>query len=382
MDAASFFRGQRLSSTARAYARGEIITGVEAGTVSVALEVEASPEAAFDVLVDELAGAFARTGIEFSPGPDGRILEGGFEVGHVTAWDPPRHALLRWRAAEWDPEDVTELELRCEPAGDATRITLEHRGFGRQFWAEHEVIGWFADQVAAPFLSRSSPRMFGNWLTDRAARRPFGGFARTSYREPTHHRPSFGAILAALQPGPDDMLLEIGCGGGAFLAQALRTGCSAAAVDHSSEMIRVARDLNADAIADGRLEIVQADAARLPFEDDTFTCAAMMQVFFFFVDPVAVLSECRRVLRDDGRLAAFTVSEEARGTPAAPEPMASRARFYTDEELVQLARDAGFASASVTRPDLEPFARQAGLPEDVVALFAADQRAGQLLVAR
>ena len=85
MDAASFFRGQRLSSTARAYARGEIITGVEAGTVSVALEVEASPEAAFDVLVDELAGAFARTGIEFSPGPDGRILEGGFEVGHVTA---------------------------------------------------------------------------------------------------------------------------------------------------------------------------------------------------------------------------------------------------------------------------------------------------------
>jgi hypothetical protein len=61
--------------------------------------------------------------------------------------------------------------------------------------------------------------------------------------------------------------------------------------------------------------------------------------------------------------------------------MASRLRFYTDEELVDLARAAGFSDASVTRPDLEPFARDAGLPDDVVALFAGAERAGQLLVA-
>ncbi len=349
--------------------------------VRVALEVEAEPEAAFDAVVEELTAALGRSGIELSPGEDGRILEGGFEVGRVTAWDPPRRAAWRWRSAEWDPEDVTELELRAESSGDATVLTFEHRGFGKQFWAEHEIIGWFADQVAAPFLARSSPRMFGNWLTDRAARRPSGSYARTSYRDPTHHRPSFGAVLAALEPGPDDALLEIGCGGGAFLAQALRTGCRAAGVDHSPEMIRVASELNADAIAEGRLEIVQADAARLPFDDDSFTCAAMMQVFFFFLDPAAVLAECHRVLRTGGRLAVFTVSEEAKGSPAAPEPMASRARFYTDEELVDLARAAGFSDASVTRPDLEPFARDAGLPDDVVALFAGAERAGQLLVA-
>jgi len=354
---------------------------VEDGTVSVALEVDTDPQVVFDVLLEELAAALARIGVEFEPGPDGRIVEGGFEVGRVQAWEPPARAQLRWHAADWDPDDVTEVELRCARTDEATRLTLEHRGFGRQFWGEQEIVGWFADQVATLFLSRSAPRMFGNWLTDRAARRPSGGFARTSYRDPTHHRPSFGAVLAVLQPGLEDVLLEIGCGGGAFLAQALRGGCRAAAVDHSSEMVRVTRDLNADAIADGRLEIVQADAARLPFADNVFTCAAMMQVFFFFLEPAAVLAECRRVLTPGGRLAVFTVSEEARGSPAAPEPMASRARFYSDEELVQLARGAGFGDASVTRPDLEPFAREAGLAEDVVALFAADQRAGQLLVA-
>ena len=352
------------------------------GTVTVALEVEAEPQAAFDVFLEELATALGRSGIEFEPGPDGQVREGGFEVGRVTEWDPPAHVAIRWRAAEWDPEDETEVDLRAERSGEATRLTLEHRRFGKQFWAEQEIVGWFADQVATPFLSRSAPRMFGNWLTDRAARRPSGSFARASYRDPTHHKPSFGAVLAALQPGPDDALLEIGCGGGAFLAEALRSGCRAAGVDHSPEMIRVASELNSDAIAEDRLELAQADAARLPFADDAFTCAAMMQVFFFFVDPAGVLAECRRVLRDGGRLAVFTISEEARGSPAAPEPMASRARFYTDEELVDLARGAGFAEAAVTRPDLEPFAREAELPEDVVALFASDQRAGQLLVAQ
>ena len=83
------------------------------------------------------------------------------------------------------------------------------------------------------------------------------------------------------------------------------------------------------------VEIVQADAARLPFADDVFTCAAMMQVFFFFLEPAAVLAECRRVLTPGGRLAVFTVSEEARGSPAAPEPMASRARFYSGDDLAE-----------------------------------------------
>jgi hypothetical protein len=36
-----------------------------------------------------------------------------------------------------------------------------------------------------------------------------------------------------------------------------------------------------------------------------------------------------------GRLALYTTSPELRGTPAAPEPLASRGHFYEDEELVE-----------------------------------------------
>ena len=62
--------------------------------------------------------------------------------------------------------------------------------------------------------------------------------------------------------------------------------------------------------------------------------------------------------------------------------MASRGHFYTDEQLVALARAAGFRLASVEHPDLESHARSAGLPDDIVALFTGAGRAGQLLLAR
>jgi hypothetical protein len=45
-------------------------------------------------------------------------------------------------------------------------------------------------------------------------------------------------------------------------------------------------------------------------------------------------------------------------------------RFYGDDELKQLALEAGFDEAKVVRRDLEPFARQAGVPQEHLGLFA------------
>jgi len=74
---------------------------------------------------------------------------------------------------------------------------------------------------------------------------------------------------------------------------------------------------------------------------------AMSIVFFFLDDPVGVLRECRRVLRADGRLALYTTAPELRGTPAAPEPIASQGHFYSDDELARLAERAGLRDVGV-----------------------------------
>jgi ubiquinone/menaquinone biosynthesis C-methylase UbiE len=135
-----------------------------------------------------------------------------------------------------------------------------------------------------------------------------------------YHRPNFKAILAVLGLRPDDNLLEVGCGGGAFLQDALKSGCKAAAIDHSSDMVRVAREVNHAAIQQNRLEIREADASSLPYPDGIFSGAVMTGVFGFITNPLQALSEIRRVLAPGGRLVLFTGSKELRGTPAAPEP--------------------------------------------------------------
>ena len=48
-----------------------------------------------------------------------------------------------------------------------------------------------------------------------------------------------------------------------------------------------------------------------------------------------------------GRVAISTTAPEARGTPAAPYPLATRGHFHTDEELVRLALAAGFREARI-----------------------------------
>jgi hypothetical protein len=54
--------------------------------------------------------------------------------------------------------------------------------------------------------------------------------------------------------------------------------------------------------------------------------------------------------------------------------MASRLRFYEDDELKDLGRKAGFEEVDVARRDLEPFAREVGVPEEQVGLFAGVTR--------
>lgn len=186
---------------------------------------------------------------------------------------------------------------------------------------------------------------FEDWLTDRVARRPAGTRARSVYGEASVHDFARRAILGALGLRPEDRLLEIGCGGGLLLREATGSGADVTGLDHSEAMVELARENAPEA------RVVLGRAEELPWSDGAFTAIAMSVVFMFLPDPGRVLVQCRRVLSPRGRLAIVTTAPELRGTPAAPEPLASHCHFYSDAELADLLRSARFTEVAVVNDD-------------------------------
>jgi ubiquinone/menaquinone biosynthesis C-methylase UbiE len=179
---------------------------------------------------------------------------------------------------------------------------------------------------------------------------------------------------------PEDKLLEVGCGGGAFLEEALRSGCSAWAIDQSRDMVSVATSVNARATEEGRLKIVHCDASHIPFPDAMFNYAVMSGVLQFLSEPVATFREILRTLKPGGLLVVTSSTKELRGTPAAPEPIANYLRYYEDNELESLAKLSGFSEVTVSRPDMTELARKSGIPDSELPLYGGNY--GQLLIAR
>jgi uncharacterized protein YndB with AHSA1/START domain len=134
--------------------------------------VDATPADAFAMFTDEI-GLWWRTGtrywndaergktVRIEPHVGGRFVEvydldsgEGFEVGHVTAWQPGERLAFTWTQADWPDGTETSIEITFAPADAGTRVRLEHSGFedvpgaerfaGRYSGGWNEVLGWFA----------------------------------------------------------------------------------------------------------------------------------------------------------------------------------------------------------------------------------------------
>lgn len=109
------------------------------------------------------------------------------------------------------------------------------------------------------------------------------------------------AVLAALDPTPGEVLIEVGCGGGLLLRELGRavapTG-SVLGVDVSDDQIEAARQLCAD-LPNTRAETGSATA--LAAEDGRFHASVSTQVLEYIDDVVAAVAELARVTRSGGR---------------------------------------------------------------------------------
>ena len=109
-------------------------------TITKSIRIERSPEVAFKAFCEDIGewwpggfgGKDARQSMELRVG--GRFYErwpdgSEYEIGRLTAYEPPHLVAFSWRAPSW--EVTTLVEIRFVAEGGATRVTLEHSGWER-----------------------------------------------------------------------------------------------------------------------------------------------------------------------------------------------------------------------------------------------------------
>jgi 2-polyprenyl-3-methyl-5-hydroxy-6-metoxy-1,4-benzoquinol methylase len=93
--------------------------------------------------------------------------------------------------------------------------------------------------------------------------------------------------------GHKGRLLDVGCAEGLFLEQAVKDGWSVTGTEISPFAVRHGKEKLS-------LNVMQGELADMKFPDDSFDAVTMWHVLEHTVNPVGVLSEIRRVLKDDG----------------------------------------------------------------------------------
>jgi hypothetical protein len=107
-------------------------------TIRKWITVQQPPEVSFRVFTEEVGewwpGGFGGKDIKmcmdrrvggrfYEVNPDGTE----YEIGKLTAYQPPSVVAFTFRAPSWDT--ITEVEVRFIGEGAGTRIELEHRGW-------------------------------------------------------------------------------------------------------------------------------------------------------------------------------------------------------------------------------------------------------------
>jgi demethylmenaquinone methyltransferase/2-methoxy-6-polyprenyl-1,4-benzoquinol methylase len=113
------------------------------------------------------------------------------------------------------------------------------------------------------------------------------------------------ALVDELRPRDGQRILDVATGTGMVAAELRRRAdCLVVGVDQSVQMLARARARFAAEPA-GRVELIEAQAERLPFADASFDALSFTYLLRYVDDPPATLAELARVVRPGGRVASL-----------------------------------------------------------------------------
>lgn len=123
---------------------------------------------------------------------------------------------------------------------------------------------------------------------------------------------------------PDDSVLDVGCGiGGPARALAQRIGCPVTGLDLTPDFCAAARELNALLGLEDLVDIVEASALDMPFEDRSFDVVLTQHAAMNIEDKPALYREIARVMEPGGRFGLYDIMAGPGGEAHFPAPWAS-----------------------------------------------------------
>jgi len=144
-------------------------------------------------------------------------------------------------------------------------------------------------------------------------------------------------------PDNDSKILDIGCGGGKFLKYLSEINDSYIlyGLDHSTEMIKLSKKINKQAIAQNRLKIIQGSVSNISIENDYLDLITAFETVQFWPDIEKSFSETARVLLNGGR---FIIINRY---PPEDSKWWNMAKIKSDKDYIDKLKNAGFGRVTI-----------------------------------
>lgn len=137
-------------------------------------------------------------------------------------------------------------------------------------------------------------------------------------------RAATAELIAQIDPKPDDVILDIGCGVGGPARFVARTyGCHVVGIDLTAEFIEVGLALNDWVGMHDQVALREANALAMPFADAAFDKAYIIHVGMNIDEKTRLFTEVNRVLKAGGLFGIYDVMRVREGLLAYPLPWAA-----------------------------------------------------------
>ena len=149
--------------------------------------------------------------------------------------------------------------------------------------------------------------------------------------------------LDHLQVSGEQTALDIGCGGGKNISNLLNLLPEAKVfgIDYSSASVAKSREVNKDALQNGRADIQIGTAEKLPYEDASMDLVTAFETVYYWPEIETCFQGIFRALKPGGRFLVCNEDNSAEGKEELQRAL--EMNFYSAKDLEAMMRAAGFS---------------------------------------